>query len=225
MNAGVTLIVIAKAPVAGRVKTRLCPPCTPEQAAKLAEAALRDTLDAVAATPAARRVLALDGAVGPWLPDGFDVVPQSEGGLDARLAHAFSTIDPPALLVGMDTPQVTPEMLEHASRELLRWPNAAVLGLSVDGGWWAIGLRRADPEAFIGIPMSTVNTGAHQRSRLCALGSIPQLLPELRDVDTFADARIVAEAAPGSRFAVAFSAVDQQLTNKGKQLVDAVGAP
>lgn len=55
------LAVIAKAPVAGRVKTRLCPPCTPQQAAALAGAALQDTLAAVAATPAHRRVLVLDG--------------------------------------------------------------------------------------------------------------------------------------------------------------------
>ena len=69
----VTLAVIAKAPVAGRVKTRLCPPCTPEEAAALAEAALRDTLAAMAAAaPRAawrRRVVVLDGAPGAWLGD------------------------------------------------------------------------------------------------------------------------------------------------------------
>ncbi|GAB2471058.1 hypothetical protein GCM10027162_78090 [Streptomyces incanus] len=72
-----TLLVIAKEPRPGRVKTRLTPPFTPGQAAELAEAALADTLHAVAATPAARRVLVLDGAPGPWLPPGFDVVPAS----------------------------------------------------------------------------------------------------------------------------------------------------
>ena len=70
-----TLLVIAKEPRPGRVKTRLTPPFTPEEAAALAEAALADTLDAVARTPAERRVLVLDGTPGPWLPAGFEVVP------------------------------------------------------------------------------------------------------------------------------------------------------
>lgn len=85
-----TLLVIAKEPRPGRVKTRLTPPFTPEEAAGLAEASLADTLHAVAATPATRRVLVLDGAPGPWLPPGFDVVAQCAGGLDERLAEAFA---------------------------------------------------------------------------------------------------------------------------------------
>ncbi|SCE32790.1 hypothetical protein GA0115246_114565, partial [Streptomyces sp. SolWspMP-sol7th] len=103
-----TLLVIAKEPRAGRVKTRLTPPFTPGQAAALAEASLTDTLRTVAATPATRRVLVLDGTPGPWLPPGFDVVPQCAGGLDERLAAAFAGCAGPALLIGMDTPQVTP---------------------------------------------------------------------------------------------------------------------
>src|SRR5215208_6714786 len=77
-GAGVTaLLVIAKAPVPGRVKTRLSPPCTPEQAATLAAAALRDTLEAAAASRRARRlVLALDGSAPSWLPPGIEVIPQ-----------------------------------------------------------------------------------------------------------------------------------------------------
>ncbi|MYV54803.1 glycosyltransferase, partial [Streptomyces sp. SID3212] len=58
---------MAKAPVPGRVKTRLTPPFRPEEAAALAEAALCDTLDAVLAAPVRRRVLVLDGAPGAWL--------------------------------------------------------------------------------------------------------------------------------------------------------------
>ena len=207
----VNLIVIAKEPVARRVKTRLCPPCTPEQAADLAAAALHDTLTAVAHTPAPRRVVVLDGNAGSWLPSGFDVVPQCGGGLDERLAHAFSAVGGPALLVGMDTPQVTPALLDEASRALMRRPEGSVLGLSVDGGWWAVGLRRADPLAFLGVPMSTPETGARQRARLCARGSIPSLLSELRDVDTYADARIVAGDLPGSRFATTFARVATEL--------------
>src|SRR6201997_2625355 len=104
----ITLLVIAKQPLPGRVKTRLAPPCTHEQAAALAEAALAATLHTVLPVPAARRVLVLDGEPGPWLPPGFDVVPQCGGPLDERLAAAFAGADGPALLIGMDTPQITP---------------------------------------------------------------------------------------------------------------------
>lgn len=99
-----TLLVIAKEPRPGWVKTRLTPPFTASEAAALARAALADTLSAVAAAPASRRVLVLDGTPGPWLPPGFDVVPQCAGGLDERLAGAFAGCDGPALLIGMDTP-------------------------------------------------------------------------------------------------------------------------
>ena len=101
-------VVIAKEPVPGRVKTRLTPPFTPAEAALLAEAALADTLAAVAAAPVSRHVLALDGAPADWLPAGFDVIPQRGGGLDERLAAAFAdthaTLPLPMVLVGMDTP-------------------------------------------------------------------------------------------------------------------------
>src|SRR5262245_7164165 len=112
------IIVIAKSPVAGRVKTRLCPPCSPAEAAIIAAAALADTLETVAATPARARVLALDGAPGRWIPDGFVVVPQLGRGLDERLANAFAAVTGPAVLVGMDTPQVTPAQLTAAIRAL-----------------------------------------------------------------------------------------------------------
>ena len=94
------LLVIAKAPVAGRVKTRLTPPCSPADAAGLAAAALADTLAAVARSRrAARRVLVLDGEPGPWIPRGFDVLPQRGDGLAARLAAAFCDVGGPALLI------------------------------------------------------------------------------------------------------------------------------
>ena len=80
------LLVIAKEPVAGRVKTRLCPPFSPAEAAELAAASLADTLETLLALPARRRVLVLDGRPGDWVPPGFEVVPQSGGGLDERLA-------------------------------------------------------------------------------------------------------------------------------------------
>ncbi|MEU8716956.1 TIGR04282 family arsenosugar biosynthesis glycosyltransferase [Streptomyces sp. NPDC048663] len=191
-----TLLVIAKEPRPGRVKTRLTPPFTPAQAAGLAEASLADTLDAVATAPAVRRVLVLDGEPGPWLPAGFDVVAQCAGGLDARLADAFAHCRGPALLIGMDTPQVTPDLLTVDFADC-----DAYFGPAEDGGFWALGLADPDPALLRGVPMSTAQTGAVQRRRLVAAGLRVADLPLLRDVDTAADASAVAALAPHGRFA------------------------
>ncbi|MGH9183021.1 MAG: TIGR04282 family arsenosugar biosynthesis glycosyltransferase [Acidimicrobiales bacterium] len=211
MTVGTALLVIAKAPVAGRSKTRLCPPCGPTEAAALARAALVDTLETVASTPASRRVLALDGAVGPWLPPGFEVLPQQGGGLDQRLAAAFDDVGPPALLIGMDTPQVTSSLLARCVAALEEDHVDGVLGPAADGGFWAVGLRRPDPEAFLGVPMSTGATGAIQRARLVALGLRVAMLPMLRDIDVIADAAVVAAQAPTTRFAAELRALGSSL--------------
>ncbi len=200
------IVVIAKSPVPGRVKTRLTPPCSPEQAARLAGAALDDTLAAAARTRrATRRVLVLDGAPGDWVPRGFDVVPQRGDGLAARLAAAFEDVAQPAFLVGMDTPQVTPDLLD-AGLDALDGSDA-VFGAAFDGGYWGIGLRRADPAAFRGVPMSEATTGLAQRVRLAVLGLRTAVLPPLRDVDTIADARAVAAEAPAGRFAATLASI------------------
>jgi uncharacterized protein len=197
-----TLLVIAKQPVPGRVKTRLTPHYTAHQAAALAEAALADTLAAGLALPARRRVLVLDGVAGPWLPPGYEVVPQATGGLDERLAAAFGHSDGPAVLIGMDTPQVTAEVLAPAFGAAAWQGRDAWFGPAADGGFWALGLARPRcPELLLGVPMSTARTGAVQRSRLTAAGLRVADLPVLRDVDTPQDAAEVARLAPGTRFA------------------------
>ncbi|MFD4247997.1 DUF2064 domain-containing protein [Streptomyces sp. NPDC058525] len=197
-----TLLVIAKAPVPGRVKTRLTPQFTPQQAADLAGAALQDTLAAVLAAPARRRVLVLDGQPGPWVPAGIEVVPQCAGGLDVRLAAAFALAEGPALLIGMDTPQVTPGLLALG----LDFTEAdAWFGPAEDGGFWALGLAEPDPALLLGVPMSVAHTGRVQRQRLSDAGLAVHDLPELCDVDTPADAERVAAAAPRTRFAAMHS--------------------
>lgn len=193
-----TVLVLAKAPRPGLVKTRLQTRFAPDQAAALARAALRDTLDAVERLDVARRVMVLEGEPGPWAPLGFQVVGQAEGDLSERIAAAFEQVlpgDGPALLVGMDTPQLTPALLD------VDWHDAdAVLGLSEDGGFWALGLRAPHPRAVRGVPMSRSDTGQRQLQRLRELGLRVRLLPTLRDVDTPADAEAVASLVPASRF-------------------------
>jgi len=196
MTAARTLIVIAKEPIPGRVKTRLQTEFTPDEAAALARASLADTLAAVRKTPVGHYVLALDGMAGPWLPDGFSVIAQRGHGLDERLAATFEDayVGSPMLLVGMDTPQVTPELLGAD------WSGYdAVLGLTEDGGYWCLGLREPDWRAIVGVPMSTDHTGADQLARLESLGYRVKLLPTLRDMDTPRDAAAIAAGFPELR--------------------------
>jgi rSAM/selenodomain-associated transferase 1 len=207
------LAVIAKEPLPGRVKTRLCPPFSPEQASLLAAAALDDTLRAVGSTPAARHVLVLDGRPGPWVPEGFEVIEQRGDGFAARLACAFAdcakSCAAPVVLVGMDTPQITPSMLLVAGDQLTSRPPdrgerqrpRAVIGPAEDGGYWLIGLSRADAEVFRGVPMSVDETRAEQVIRLRRRGYDVRLTRSLRDVDTVTDALAVSAAAPNTRFA------------------------
>ena len=202
------VVVLAKEPVPGRVKTRLCPPLTPEQAARVADAALQDTLSAVRRCGAAHAMLAVDGAVNA---PGLVVVDQHRGGLDARIVGAFADAWAlhrlPTLLIGMDTPQLTPDLLDDALSRLLSPGIGAVLGLALDGGWWALGLRKPDPALVLGIPTSRDDTGALQRQRLIAAGLRVDDLGVLRDVDTVEDLEPVARAAPDRRFAAVVAQV------------------
>ena len=182
--------MLAKAPVPGRVKTRLCPPCTPAQAADIAEASLVRTLEAALGSGATRVLLALDGEPGPWCPPGVALVPQGTGLLDRRLATAWSAAGSgPALQIGMDTPQVTATDLDRAMAVLDDPGTDAVLGPAFDGGWWSLGLRDPAyaPAAVLGIPASRPDTGAQQRARLVSLGLAVADLWMVRDIDEWDD--------------------------------------
>jgi uncharacterized protein len=203
----VALLVIAKAPLPGKAKTRLCPPCSAEQAAALAEAALLDTLDVVARTPAGRRVLVFEGDATRWRPHGFEVIPQRGEKLGERLAAAFVDVNTPALLVGMDTPQLTETLLLDGIAALQDPSVDAVLGPARDGGYWSVGFKRAHAEGFDEVPMSEPITYAAQRRQLRRLGLRVHEQVPLRDVDTIDDARAVAMDAPGSRFATTLAAM------------------
>ena len=148
-----------------------------------------------------RHFLALDGSPeGLEIPPSFSVFPQRGSGLAERLAAAFRDAGPPALLIGMDTPQVTSALL-HEAIAILYSSDGAVLGPARDGGYWAIGLKEASDAVFDGIPMSTECTFAVQRTRLLALGWSVTSLPVLTDVDDICCAVDVAGRAPETRFA------------------------
>ena len=210
------VLVLAKAPVPGRAKTRLCPPATPEGAAGIAAAALLDTLDAAAATPRARVVVALEGdtadavraaeidaALAPHV-----VVTQHGQSLGERIAAAHADTaarfpDAATVQIGMDTPQLDAGLLDDALRRVESGADAA-LGLALDGGWWVVALARPRTAAIItDVPTSTDETGRRTLAALrAALGHDAVVeLPVLSDVDTADDAVAVSELVPHGRFA------------------------
>ncbi len=200
MSHQLTVVVIAKECRPGKVKTRLCPPLSHLDAARLAAASLRDTLRVASALPATRRVLAFDGTP-PTEADGFEVIVQVPGGLDERLAATFAQCHGPTLLLGMDTPQIGvaslgPVLNDQAWQRVDAW-----FGPARDGGFWALALAEPTPALLRGVPMSRPDTGRIQRAKLRAAGLRVAELPELRDVDTIEDVYEVAQAAPGTEFA------------------------
>ena len=198
------IVVIAKECLPGKVKTRLHPPLSLEQAAELAAASLADTLTVAASLPATRHILAFDGVTPPPEAAAWEVLPQTAGGLDERLAAIFDHLDEPTLLLGMDTPQVSHELLLPVFTD---WTTEtdAWFGPADDGGFWALALKNPTGALLRGIPMSRSDTGAHQLQRLNEAGLSVRLLPALTDIDTISDAHTVASAAPHTRFARAFA--------------------
>ena len=210
----VTALIVAKAPVPGLAKTRLAAALGDRVAAGIAAAALLDTLDAVADTPLAAKVVAMTGDLASACQSeairerlsGFTVVEQRGDSFADRLANAHadaaSAAGPmPVLQIGMDTPQVTAELLTRCARALLG--AHAVVGPARDGGWWLLGVAdAATAECLRLVPMSRPDTGALTYAALLQTGSPVIVLQELADVDTVADISVVrADCRPSGRFA------------------------
>ena len=215
-RAGLTVLVVAKAPVAGTVKTRLAAATGHDAAADLAAAALLDTVAAVAATPGARGHLALSGDLAGASRGrdlrralaGWTITPQVGDGLGARLVRAHADAGTgPVVQVGMDTPHLTPAHLLAAAAPLTTYD--ATLGPAGDGGWWLLG--RCDPhlaEVLAGVPMSTPRTGADTHAAIVAAGHRVAVTGRLDDVDDATDAARVARLAPRTHFAAAWRACE-----------------
>lgn len=214
----VTVLVVAKAPEPGRAKTRLAATVGDRVAAEIAAAALLDTLDAVAAAPVAAKVVALTGdldnaAMSAEIRDrlsAFTVIGQRGDDFAERLAHAHAQAGRlfpgyPVVQIGMDTPQVSGELLADCARRLLdaESVSTAVLGLACDGGWWVLGVHTpAAAQRLRGVPMSRPDTGDLTLKALHDNGIQVTLVQRLADVDVVEDVSAVRdECAPQSRFA------------------------
>lgn len=207
----VTLLVVAKAPEPGRAKTRLAATVGDRVAAQIAAAALLDTLDAVAAAPVAARVVALTGDLRGAASAAeirrrlasFTVIAQRGADFAARLAnaHADAAAGMPVLQIGMDTPQVTADLLTECACILLDSP--AILGPAADGGWWALGVDRPGvADCLRTVAMSAPDTGELTLKALRDNGIDATTVQTLTDVDVLDDvAAVRAACAPASRFA------------------------
>ena len=197
------LVILAKAPLPGRAKTRLCPPLSPTEAAEIAAGALADTFAVAQQCRCFSRIVAVfDGQRAPWVPEQIDVISQVDGGLDRRLAAAFTDVNSrygePIVLIAMDTPHVGAADLDAAATALIT--HDATFGPADDGGFWLIGMRTYSrnmyEQVFLGVPMSIADTGAAQLARLHAAGLSVATLRGLQDIDTVDDVAAVAAAFP-----------------------------
>ena len=170
------LAVMAKAPRAGLVKTRLCPPLSPDEAAELAGAFLLDAVDQVRSVAAVRPAMAyapLDArAFFHALAPDFALVAQRGEDLGARLSHAFEDLladgAPGAIVIGSDVPTLPSAVLEAALERLAGAD--LVLGPSEDGGYYLIGLREPRAALFADMAWSTEVVFEETMRRASALG-------------------------------------------------------
>jgi rSAM/selenodomain-associated transferase 1 len=193
------VLVIAKAPVPGRAKTRLVPPLDAEQAAGLQRAMLLDTLDACRAELDDVAILHADPAEAQELEriaPGTPLLLQDGRGLEDALGRALErhAAGGPVAIVSSDVPGL-PRGSLHRTFAALREGADVVLGPAHDGGYWLIAMARFHPEALREIPWSTPAVLGVTRARCHAAGLRVELLEPWRDVDTVADLAFLGHAA------------------------------
>jgi uncharacterized protein len=206
------LILFAKAPIPGQVKTRLCPPLTDDEAASLHGSFVLDALErsgqaalrgVASKAPKFDRFLACapssDHVFFKIMEErhGVHVIDQIGDDLGARMEHALSALFRlgygRAVIVGTDLPALPESVYEEAFDLLAR--HDLVLGPSLDGGYYLIGLSRTAPELFRGVPWSTPDVLTLTQAKAHALGLNAALLTPQRDVDTIDDLRVLIQEA------------------------------
>jgi uncharacterized protein len=200
-----TVIVFAKAPVPGEVKTRLIPRLGARGAASLHAALVERALETASAAQVGRvELCCAPDASHPFFVAcskrfGVAVTAQAAGDLGARMHAAFERVVPDsgsALLIGSDCPALTPEHLREAA-VALQGGHDAVLGPAEDGGYVLVGLARTSPEVFDGIAWGGPDVMRDTCARLGALGWRWHELAELWDVDRLDDLVRLAERIEG----------------------------
>ena len=205
--------IFSKVPIPGRVKTRLVPPLTQDQAAAVARVLLEETLRRFPSAVRAAWALFLDGDPEPWLTSlaadhGVPIAAQGPGDLGARLDRAFRAMHAAgavrAVVIGSDSPTASPAWIAGAL-ELLDDADA-VLGPARDGGYWLIGIRPGREAIFEEIPWSTPDVSSETRRRAAASGWSLAEAPAWYDLDEPVDltrAAADADSCPALRALIA----------------------
>jgi rSAM/selenodomain-associated transferase 1 len=199
------LILFAKVPKPGQVKTRLLPDLSAEQAGRLYRAFILDTLSSTAVLKGVKRLLACDPTRrAPFfkgLADRFELnlIDQIGEDLGARMRNALTEADrlgfDRAVIIGMDLPTLPAEHIEEAFRQLKKPPQvpSVVLGPSADGGYYLIGCTGPVPPIFDGIAWGTERVLEQTLARIAVRHLNATLLPFWYDVDTLQDLRFLAQ--------------------------------
>jgi len=190
------LVVVAKAPLPGEVKTRLCPPLTIDEAAGLYRCFLKDRIEEIG------RLTGIDLAISytpedsreyfsRFISNGFHLFPQRGKNLGERLSHIF--VDKLAdgydavSIIDSDTPDLPRSIVQQSFKLLLSDGADAVFGPCEDGGYYLVALRRPQPTLFRNIPWSTEAVLAATLEKAQNYGLKSELLPRWNDLDTFED--------------------------------------
>jgi rSAM/selenodomain-associated transferase 1 len=206
----VALAVMAKVPAAGAVKTRLCPPLTPDDAATLARCFLQDRVEQLSAVAAGDPIVAFapagrEAEMRALLPPGIRLVAQAEGDLGTRLDRLLTDLlaegYPAAIAVDADSPTLPTAHVERACRDLTGGAVDVVVGPCDDGGYYLIGLRAPAPVLFRAMPWSTARVLDETLQRAERARLALALLPPWFDVDRGDDlARLRRSAGTGQAF-------------------------
>jgi rSAM/selenodomain-associated transferase 1 len=210
------VVVMARVPGAGPVKSRLHDALTPAQATSLYRCFLLDRLDALADVPGIAPVVAFTPAgagatMTALAPAGFRLLAQEGDDLSTRLIRLVERLlgegHGAVLAMDSDSPTLPMAYVAEAARALVTAEVDVVVGPSDDGGYYLIGVRAAQPALFAAMPWSTPSVLAETMARARALGLTVRRLPSWFDVDTPADLRRLRAELPatgGPRRTVAF---------------------
>jgi rSAM/selenodomain-associated transferase 1 len=190
-SARVAVAIMAKAPMAGEVKTRLCPPLSPDEAAELYQCFLLDKIAQLRAIASASPVIAFtpEGGRGAFerMAPGFDLIAQRGPDLGSRLLNVLSTLLANgyrgAVAIDSDTPTLPSEFLLQAVDLVADPTTDLVLGPTDDGGYYLIGMSRPWPALFENMPWSTADVLPETIRRAEATGLRVACLPSWFDVD------------------------------------------
>lgn len=184
------LIVFAKPPTPGQVKTRLTPVLTAREAARLYSAFLRDALLQYASLEVDVRLYLASGAdeglPSDWMPNGVQTFAQRGDGLGARMRNAFEeTLDAyqRAVIIGTDHPTLPTAFVRQAF-EALSAPHTVTIGPSSDGGYYLLGMNAFYPQLFADMRYSHGRVFANTLARVEDTDAQLTVLPQWYDVDT-----------------------------------------